>query len=88
MGHLKDSVKEIEVMLTKNSDKEFHRNRNKLKPIIDMVIQLGRLFHLGEVEMILNTIQMLENMQVVVWVTLKNVWIVELGVVKLISNVI
>ena len=38
MDHLKDSVKEIEVMLTKNSDKEFHRNRNKLKPIADMVI--------------------------------------------------
>ena len=33
--------------------------------------------------MILNTIQILENIQVVVWVTLQNVWIIGFGVVIL-----
>ena len=62
MAHLKGSSAEIEIMLTKNSDKESQKNCNKLKPIADMVI-------LEMIEMILNTIQMLENIQVVVWVT-------------------
>ena len=43
MAHLKGSGKEIEVMLTKKSDKEVQKNRNKLKPIVDTVILLGRL---------------------------------------------
>ena len=43
MAHLKGSGKEIEVMLTKSSDKEVQKNRNKLKPIADTVILLGRL---------------------------------------------
>ena len=43
MAHLKGSGEEIEVMLTKNSDKEVQKNRNKLKPIVDTVILLGRL---------------------------------------------
>ena len=43
MAHLKGSGKEIEVMLTKSSDKEVQNNRNKLKPIADTVILLGRL---------------------------------------------
>ena len=43
MAHLKGSGEEIEVMLTKNSDKELQKNRNKLKPIVDTVILLGRL---------------------------------------------
>ena len=62
MAHLNSSSAEIEIMLTKNSDKESQKNCNKLKPIADMVI-------LEMIEMILNTIQMLENIQVVVWVT-------------------
>ena len=43
MAHLKGSGGEIEVMLTKSSDKEVQKNRNKLKPIVDIVILLGRL---------------------------------------------
>ena len=43
MTHLKGSGEEIEVMLTKNSDKEVQKNCNKLKPIVDTVILLGRL---------------------------------------------
>ena len=43
MAHLKGSGEEIEVMLTKSSDKEVQKNRNKLKPIVDTVILLGRL---------------------------------------------
>ena len=42
MVHLKDSSEDIEVMLTKNSYKKILKNRNKLKPIIDTVILLGR----------------------------------------------
>ena len=33
----------IELMLTKSSDKEVQKNRNKLKPIVDTVTLLGRL---------------------------------------------
>ena len=43
MAHVKGLGEEIEVMLTKNSDKEVQKNRNKLKPIVDTVILLGRL---------------------------------------------
>ena len=43
MAHLKGSGEEIEVMLTKSSEKEVQKNRNKLKPIVDTVILLGRL---------------------------------------------
>ena len=43
MAHLKGSGKEIEIMLTKNSDKEFQKNRYKLKPVVDTVTLLGRL---------------------------------------------
>ena len=43
MAHLKSSGEEIEVMLTKSSDKEVQKNRNKLKPIIYTVILLERL---------------------------------------------
>ena len=43
MAHLKGSGEEIEVMLTKSSDKEVQKNCNKLKPIVDTVIWLGRL---------------------------------------------
>ena len=43
MAHLKGSGEEIEVMSTKNSDKEVQKNRNKLKPIFETVILLGRL---------------------------------------------
>ena len=38
MAHLKGSGEEIVVMLTKNSEKEVQKNRNKLKPIVDTVI--------------------------------------------------
>ena len=61
MAHLKGSGKEIEVMLTKSSEKEVQKNCNKLKPIVDTVILLRRwVFHLGDIGMIHNTIQMLE----------------------------
>ena len=43
MAHLKSSGEEIEVMLTKSSDKEVQKNRNKLKPIFDTGMLLGRL---------------------------------------------
>ena len=43
MAHLKGSGEEIEVMLTKSSDKEIQKNCNKLKAIVDTVILLGRL---------------------------------------------
>ena len=43
MAHLKGSGEEIEVMLTKNSNKEVQKNRKKLKPIVDKVILLGKL---------------------------------------------
>ena len=43
MAHLKGWGEEIEVMLTKGSDKEVKKNRNKLKPINDLVMSLGRL---------------------------------------------
>ena len=67
MAHLKGSGEEIEVMLTKSSDKEVQKNRNKLKPIVDTVILLGRLgLPFRGLRNILNTIQMLENIQVVV----------------------
>ena len=39
MVHLKGSG---EIMLTKSSDKEVKKNCNKLKPIVDTVILLGR----------------------------------------------
>ena len=38
--------------------------------------------------MILHTIQMLENIQVVVWLTLQNVWVIGLGLVILNLNII
>ena len=43
MAHLKGSGVDIEVMLTKSSDKEVQKNCNKLKPIVDTVILLRRL---------------------------------------------
>ena len=43
MAHLKGSGEEIEVMLTKSSDIEVQKNCNKLKPIVDKVLLLGRL---------------------------------------------
>ena len=43
MTHLQGSSEEIEDMLTKRSDREVQKNRNKLKPIVDTVILLGRL---------------------------------------------
>ena len=43
MTHLRRSVEEIEVMLTKSSDREVQKNHNKVKPIVDTVILLGRL---------------------------------------------
>ena len=43
MAHLKGSGEKIEVMLTKSSEKEVQKNCNKLKPIVDTVILLGRL---------------------------------------------
>ena len=43
MTHLKGSGEDIEVMLTKSSDKEVQKTCNKLKPIVDTVILLGRL---------------------------------------------
>ena len=43
MAHLKGSGEEIEVMLTKSSDIEVQKNCNKLKPIVDTVLLLGRL---------------------------------------------
>ena len=43
MAHLKGSDEEIEVMLINSSDKEVQKNRNKLKPITDIVTLLGRL---------------------------------------------
>ena len=42
MAHLKGSGEEIEVMLTKSPDKEVQKNRNKLKPIVDRAILLGK----------------------------------------------
>ena len=43
MAHLKGSGEKIEVMLRKSSEKEVQKNHNKLKPIVDTVILLGRL---------------------------------------------
>ena len=43
MAHLKGSGEEINVMLTKSSEKEVQKNCNKPKPIADTVILLGRL---------------------------------------------
>ena len=43
MAHLKNSDEKIEVMLTKNFDKEFQKNRKKLKPVTGTEILLGRL---------------------------------------------
>ena len=43
MTHLKDSCENIRVMLGKNSDEEVRKNRNKLKPIIGIVILFVRL---------------------------------------------
>ena len=43
MVHLKGSGEEIEFMLTKSSDNDVNKNRNKLNPIVDTVILLGRL---------------------------------------------
>ena len=43
MAHLKGSDEEIEVMLINSSDKEVQKNRNKLKPITDIVTLLERL---------------------------------------------
>ena len=43
MAHLKNSDEKIEVMLTKNFDKEFQKNRKKLKPVAGTEILLGRL---------------------------------------------
>ena len=43
MAHLKGSGEDINAMLTKSSEKEVQKNFNKLKPIADTVILLGRL---------------------------------------------
>ena len=43
MARLKNSSEEIEVMLTKGSDKEVQKSRHKLKAIVDQVILLGGL---------------------------------------------
>ena len=43
MANLKVSGEEIEVMLTKSSEKELQKNRNKLKPTVDIITLLGRL---------------------------------------------
>ena len=43
MARLNSSSEEIEVMLTKGSDKEVQKSRNKLKAIVDQVILLGGL---------------------------------------------
>ena len=43
MTHLQGSSEEIEGMLTKRSDREVQKNCNKLKPIVDTVILLGKL---------------------------------------------
>ena len=42
MAYLKGSSEDIEVMLTKGSDKEVYKSHSKLKPIPDIVIWLRR----------------------------------------------
>ena len=44
MAHPEGPGEEIEVMLTQSSEREVQKNRNKLKPIADTVILLGRLY--------------------------------------------
>ena len=79
MAHLKGSSEEIEVTLTKSSDKDVQKNRDKLQPIVDMIILLGRLGlpfrgHRDDSQYHKNV----GEYAVAAWVTLWNVWVIGL----------